>query len=162
AKSPIGAVSSFIASREFFDESKSERHSRALISQASAAAPPTAKHVMVYADHRNGRETLLSLVNPATQQTSVKFSLRDSAGKIMKEVTHEIARGSQLRVATSELGATTTASTLTIESTSPVYVTAMGTIKNERSEQLLRPIPVSYDRHITGMSRYAIPGVKNG
>jgi DNA-binding beta-propeller fold protein YncE len=158
----LGAVSSFIVSRESFDETKGERSSRLLISQASATVLPATRTAMVYADQRAGHDTLLAIVNSQRQPASLKLILRDAAGRVTREEAREVGVGQQLRLEVSQLGGPAAPGTLTIASSVPVHVWSLGIIKNERGEQLLRSVSVGDDERGQAMSRYAIPGLRDG
>ncbi len=158
----IGAVSSFIVSRELLDEAKGERSSRVLISQAFAALAPATRTAMLYADQRSGRDTLLAIVNGGTQTAGLRLTLRDAAGTVTKQAARDVAPGQQLRLEVSELGGAAGPGTLTVASSAPVHVSALGRMKNERNEQLLRPVSAGYEERGEAISRYAIPGLQDG
>jgi DNA-binding beta-propeller fold protein YncE len=162
AGAPIGALSSFIVSRELIDETEGERSSRLLVSQAFAGAPQAARKAMVYADQRPGRDTLVSVVNGGAQPARLTLTLRDAAGTPGGESVRDLPAGRQLRLEVSGLGGPPVPGTLTVDSSVPVHVAALGTLKNQRQERLLRPVATSRDGRGEAAARFAIPGLRDG
>ncbi len=159
---PIGAVATFVRSRELLDETKGERSSRVLISQAFAELPKATRTAMLYADQRAGRDTLLTIVNSAQQPASLRLTLRDTAGRLTREVSRDVGAGQQLRHEVSRLGGAAGPGTLAVASSVPVHLMALGTMKNQRDEQLLRPVSIAHDERDASVQRYAIPGLQDG
>ena len=123
-------------------DSRSERHSRRLISEASVAptVPATTASLFIEGGERTSHE--LYLFNSQSTDASVSLVLRDRSGTVDRQWQHTVPAGTQLSETLTSRPASDGDATLGIESDIPLAVTAFRRTGNDRGEVILTPAPI--------------------
>ena len=137
---PLG-VAIYSQSRQTVD-ARSERHSRRLIGEAAVAptVPASTSSLYIEGDDRTSHE--LYLFNPQSTEASVSLVLRDGAGTVVRRWQHTVPAGTQLSETLTSRPATDGDATLSINSDSPLAVTAFRQTGSDRDEVILTPAPI--------------------
>ena len=138
---PLG-VAIYSRTRQTVD-ARSERHSRALISEAAIApsVPTTTANVFVEGDERTGHE--LYLYNDQPADAAVSLILRDGSGAAVRQWQHTVPAGTQLSETLAPRSAPDGDATLSIESDTALAITALRRTDNGGGEVILTPAPMT-------------------
>ncbi len=150
----------FSTSRPMIDE-PTERHNRLLVSEAAVSAAGTTRRATIHVEGEPGAGHDVALFNPGSRNSALDFSIRDNAGNVLAEWQGDLAGGQQMHLNPEAVtdGALTRESTLTIESTRPVAITALRTSVSDEGEQIVAPAPLAIeDRTTSSAAPYFVSG----
>jgi DNA-binding beta-propeller fold protein YncE len=136
-----GAMLTFTNTRQFL-EPLSERRSRMLISETTAAAPVPSTSSRFYLDQAEGKDHEIVVDNPGTQSADIQ--LRFQAGTQVHDLKRTIPGGDKQSLLASELFGSAIGGkvgTLRITSQQPVAVLVLRRTHTSRGEDLVTSIP---------------------
>ncbi len=117
-----------------------------VVTETSVPASAAIERGLVYAEMNNRVKTGLAIANGGESDAAVSFSYIDADGKTAGQGRFVVAAGTQIARFLDEApfnSASSLAATLSLESSAPVYITALRGVTNERSEFILSTLPVS-------------------
>ena len=142
----------YSATRQTLDQT-SQRHSRLLISEAAVGPSAPTRQATVHIDARAGSRHDVHIVNPADRDSELLLTLRDRRGSTTGQWERTVGPGRKLDIDVEQLtDALTADSSLTLEATVAVAVTALRVFNNDRGEQLLVAAPLAVGPAAAGQS----------
>jgi DNA-binding beta-propeller fold protein YncE len=135
------ALLTFTKTQQFL-EPLSERRSRMLISETTAAAPRSLRDSLFFMDQSTGNDHEIVVSNPNSQAVDVQFQFRD--GSLSKEATKHVDADAVLDVTSSDLFGSSIqgkVGTLRVSSHEPVSSLLLRRARTTRNEELLVAIP---------------------
>jgi hypothetical protein len=122
------------------------RQNGVTVTEASVPATPALQHGVLYAEINGPVKTGLAIANPSDQTAAISFFYTDADGKTFGQGSFFVSARSQMSRFLDEDPFKTGASgkaTFTIDSSVPIYVTALRGLTNERSEFIISTLPVA-------------------
>lgn len=159
---PLASAAVYSVTQNSLQE-ESMRESRTVVSEAAvpSVSPSVTAHLFVRKD--DAHETRFLLGNPATRSVQLTFTFRDISGRSIESTEITLSPGEQRRISTSELaGGENIQGLVTVESSAPVFVTALSETQNSRSELILSRAARINDANSIKDATLIVPQVLNG
>ncbi|MBI4473952.1 MAG: hypothetical protein HY646_14890, partial [Acidobacteria bacterium] len=157
-----GGAALFTVMKTYFDRN-SQRESRILVSEVGVPAGSAVSSAAVFVDGRAGRETLLSVANPASTAIRLTFALRDQKGAIVRDnLNRDVPARGSVSLNLKDLFPRIVTGTVTVRANENFHLAAIRSTKNERGEDILASVPVSYGPPAATSGALTFPRVQMG
>ncbi len=121
------------------------RQNGVVVTEAGVPATAPLQHGMIYAEKNGPVKTGLAIANPGDSAASISFFYTDSEGKTSGQGSIVVPAGTQISRFLDEAPFNSSSlgrATFTFDSSTPVYVTTLRGMTNERFEFIVSTLPV--------------------